>query len=307
MAAHRLDDKNAVLNIVMPFDRHYFLPLRNTAPLVYRGLDELVTYVEHMATQLGVEPRPAAQVAESQSIPPPLPANSFAVTGVDGHFHISIANNSGNRAPVLHELASSTDSTFPPENTTTYGPESRLEWDIAAPGATFYWRLRSRFYNSGFGSTLYAPNGPASPAPISAGLLRSSSTSVRQQRSAHTLVVWAEFVASGGALSNGDTSDGTPTVNWSAATIFNNGGTGQISVPKTTIRGLAVNTTYAVLWDSSAATARLLTNASSALADTQIYLATVQTPATSGDAASSAGGGATGLGVTTNGGRYTFI
>lgn len=288
--------------------RHYFLGLRNQQPEVYHGLNVLMDYVEALAAGMGVEPMPAAQVAAGAAVPPPAAASGFAVNGEDGHYQITIANNPANPQPVLHEIASATTMNFDAASeVTVYGPDARTQWTVPDPGASKYWRLRSKFLNSGFNPPQYC-HAAASGAPVAAasGVLRAVATAARTQRSANYLTVTAEYPASGAALANGDTSDGTPTVDWAEGSISKDGGTTLIAVPKTTLRGLAPGVTYVLAWDTAAGAAQYATDGGHALTDSEIYLATVTTPAAQGGAASSAGGGPNGTGVETNGGRYSY-
>lgn len=288
--------------------RHYFLGLRNQQPEVYHGLNAVMDYVEGLAAQLGVEPAPAPQVAAGEAAPAPAPATGFAVGGEDGHFQIVITNNSANPQPVLHEIASATTTNFDAAGgTTVYGPDARTEWTISDPGATKYWRLRSKLLTSGFTPPQYFHAGASgAPVAVASGVLRSAATAARTQRSANYLTVMAEYLASGMGLANGDTSDGTPTVDWAAGSLSLDGGATTPAVPKTTLRGLNPGATYVLVWDTAANTARYSTDGGQALADSEIYLATVTTPAAAGGTASSAGGGPNATGIASNGGRYSY-
>lgn len=289
--------------------RHYFLGLRNQDPQTYQGLNAMVDYVEALAAQLGVEPAPAAQVASGAAVPPPLQATGFQVVGEDGHFQIIITNNAANPQPVWNEIASATSMAFDAASgVAVYGPDARTQWTIPDPASSKYWRLRSKFLDSSFNSPQYFHSiSSGAPVTTSSGVLRSLATAPRIQRSANYLTVTAEFIASGATLSNGDTSDGTPTVDWAAGNLALNGGASLLNVPKTTLRGLAAGTIYIFAWDTTTGTARYTSDGGQALADSDVYLATVTTPNTLGAAASVAGGGPSATGIASNGGRYSYI
>jgi hypothetical protein len=288
--------------------RHYFLGLRNQDPQTYHGLNAMMDYMEAMAAQLGVEPAPAAQVAARASVPPPLPASGFQVVGVDGHFQIAITDNAANLQPVWHEIASATSMNFDAASgLLVYGPDARTQWTIPDPASSKYWRLRSKLLGSAFNSPQYFHAiSSGAPIPVSSGLLRSAATAARTQHTANYLTVSAEYIAAGAALANGDTSDGTPSVDWAAGNLAWNGGATVQTVPKTTLRGLAAGATYILAWDTSTGTARYTSDGGQALADSEVYLATVTTPATLGAAASVAGGGPSATGISSNGGRYSY-
>jgi hypothetical protein len=292
----------------MPIARHWFLPLRQSDPQTYQGLTALMDYMEALAAAVGVEPAPAAQVSSATALTPPQPA-SFTVTGANGHFQIQVANNSVNQQPVYHEIASCTTLNFDaPGGLEVYGPEARTSWDITDPGATRYWRLRSKFLNSGFNAPQYfrAANGPG-PAAVSSGVLSAAAAAPRMQRSANYVTVYGEHLAAGATLANGDVSDGTPTIDFASALVIKDGGATQITLPKTTVRGLTAGATYVVAWDTATHALRCSTDGGQLLDDALIYLGTVLLPATAGTPSSSAGGGPNGTGIATNGGQYVFV
>lgn len=293
----------------MPIARHWFLPLLQSDPQTYQGLTALMDYMESLAAAVGVEPAPAAQVASATALTPPLAASGFSVTGTNGHFQVQVSNNSANQQPVYHEIACCTTLNFDaPGGLRVYGPEARTSWDITDPGATRYWRLRSRFLNSGFNAPQYARNtGGSGPAAVSSGVLTSAATAARTQRSANYVIMYGEHLASGVALANGDLSDGTPTIDFASATAIKDGGATRITLPKTTVRGLIAGATYVVAWDAAANTVRYSTDGGQLLGDTLIYLGTVPLPAAVGAPSSSAGGGPNGTGVASNGGQYVFV
>ena len=292
----------------MPINRHLFLGLRVSDPETYQGISELLDYVESLAGQLRLEPRPAAQVSAAAALPPPLPAAGFQVTGADGHFEISIANHPSNQSLVYHELASSTNRQFDAAGASAvFGPENRTQWTIADPAAAKYWRLRSKYLGSAFNAPIYFTQpGADGPSTVASGVLRSASTAGRTQHVANSIAVYAEYLPAGAALQNGDTSDGSPTLDWAAAAIYKDGGATQIAIPKTTIRGLSPATAYAAAWNLSSNAASYSSNGSQLLGDDLIYLATVTTPAAVGGALSAAGGGPDALGATANSGRYAY-
>ncbi len=290
----------------MPLPRQHFLQLRSKDPETYRGISELMDYVEAISRSLNLDPRPAPQTAPDSS-PVPLPA-SFQVTGADGHYQITVANHPANSQPVLHEIASSSNLNFDLSGgVAVLGPDPRTSWTVANPASTRYWRLRSCFLGSGFNAPQWftLPNA-SGPSAVAAGVLRASSTAARTQHSANYVTVSAEYVPAGQILANGDTSDGTPTLNWTSASITFNGGSTPQTLPKTTLRGLAANTTYAVAWNTATQQVQYSTDGGQLLSDSLVYLATVTTPAASGGAASFAGGGSTALGVAGNSGRYSY-
>lgn len=293
----------------MPIARHWFLPLRQSDPQTWQGLSELMDYVESLAGALGVEPAAAAQVNSATALTPPAAVSAFTVTGANGHFQIQVVNNSANQQPVYHEVASCTTLNFDaPGGLRIYGPEARTNWDITAPGALLYWRLRSKFLNSGYNAPQYFRQaGGSGPAAVSAGVLGSAATAPRTQRSANYVTVFGEHLANGVALANGDISDGTPTIDFASAIVVKDGGATRITLPKTTVRGLSAGATYVVAWDTAANTVRCSTDGGQLLADTLIYLGTVPLPVTTGAPSSSAGGGPNGTGVATNGGQYVFV
>ncbi len=292
----------------MPLSRQHFLGLRASDPETWLGVSELMDYVESLAGALQLEPRPAAQVSAAAALPPPLPAAAFQVVGQDGHFVISIVNHPSNQSLIYHELASSTSRQFDlPGSLAVFGPENRTHWTIADPAVSKYWRLRSKYLGSAFNAPVYftQPGGDG-PSAVASGVLCSASTSSRTQHVANSITVFAEYLPSGAVLQNGDTSDGSPTLDWAAATVYKNGGSTQIAIPKTTIRGLSPATAYAAAWNLSSNAAVFSTNGGQLLGDDLIYLATVTTPASAGDALSSAGGGPNALGATSNSGRYAY-
>jgi hypothetical protein len=292
----------------MPVKRHLFIPLKTRDPRTWEGLNDLTNYVETMARRLNLEPQPAAQSTAEQTLPPPLPAASFSVTGVDGQYRVVIGNNNANFQPVYHEVASATSMTFDAAaSVTVFGPDVRTEWSLSDPGTQKFWRLRSKFLNSGFNTPMYfTAGGTSAPFAVASGVLRVSSTAQRTQHSANTITAYAEYLASGAMLANGDTSDGTPTIDWAAGSVAKDGGTTVLTVPKTTIRGLDANTAYVLAWDTSHSVAQYSTQGSDLIADSYIYLATVLTPSAAGGSASSAGGGPNATGVEINGGRYSY-
>lgn len=290
----------------MPLPRQRFLQLRSTDPETYQGISELMDYVEAISRSLNLDPRPAPQATPNSS-PVPLPA-SFQVTGADGHYQVTVTNHPANSQPVLHEIASSSSLNFDLSGgVSVLGPDPRTSWTVANPASTRFWRLRSCFLGSGFNASQFftLPNA-AGPTAVASGVLRSSSTAARTQHSANYVTVSAEYLPAGQLLANGDTSDGTPTLNWPAASISFNGGSSPQSLPKSTLRGLAANTTYAVAWNTATQQVQYSTDGGQLLADNLVYLATVTTPAASGGAASSAGGGPSALGIAGNSGRYAY-
>lgn len=293
----------------MPIARHWFLPLRQSDPQTYQGLTALMDYIESLAAAVGVEPAPAAQVASATALTPPQPAAGFSVTGANGHFQVQVHPNSANQQPVYHEVASCTTLNFDaPGQLQVYGPEARTSWDITDPGATRYWRLRSKFLNSGFNTPQYfrTANG-SGPAAVTSGVLSAAAAAPRLQRSANYVTVYGEHLAAGLALANGDLSDGTPTIDCASALVIKDGGATRITLPKTTVRGLTAGATYVAAWDTAANTLRCSSDGGQLLEDTFIYLGTVPLPATAGAPSSSAGGGPNGTGVATNGGQYVFV
>ncbi len=293
----------------MPIARHWFLPLRQSDPQTYHGLNALMDYMEALAAAIGIEPAAAAQTSSATALAPPQPASGFVVTGANGHFQVQISNNNANQQPVYHEIANCTTLNFDgPGGLRVYGPEARTSWDLTDPGAKLYWRLRSKFLNSGFNTPQYVrnANGPG-PAAIASGVLSAAATAARTQRSANYVTVYGEHLASGAALANGDLSDGTPTIDFASAQAIKDGGATTLTLPKTTVRGLTAGATYAVAWDTEANIVRFSTNGGELLADALIYLGTVLLPATTGAPSSSAGGGPNGTGVAANGGQYVFV
>lgn len=266
-------------------------------------------YMEALAAAIGIEPAAAAQTSSATALAPPQPASGFVVTGANGHFQVQISNNNANQQPVYHEIANCTTLNFDgPGGLRVYGPEARTSWDLTDPGAKLYWRLRSKFLNSGFNTPQYVrnANGPG-PAAIASGVLSAAATAARTQRSANYVTVYGEHLASGAALANGDLSDGTPTIDFASAQAIKDGGATTLTLPKTTVRGLTAGATYAVAWDTEANIVRFSTNGGELLADALIYLGTVLLPATTGAPSSSAGGGPNGTGVAANGGQYVFV
>lgn len=290
----------------MPLPRQRFLQLRAKDPETYQGISELMDYVEAISRTLNLDPRPAPQSAPDSS-PVPLPA-SFQVTGADGHYQITVTNHPANSQPVLHEIASSSNLNFDLSGAVSIlGPDPRTSWTVANPASTRYWRLRSSFLGSGFNSPQFftLPNA-SGPSAVASGVLRTGSTAARTQHSANYVTVSAEYLPAGQLLANGDTSDGTPTLNWPSSSMTFNGGSTPQSLPKSTLRGLTANTTYAVAWNTTTQQVQYSTDGGQLLSDSLVYLATVTTPAASGGAASSAGGGASALGVSANSGRYAY-
>ncbi len=292
----------------MPLARHYFLGLRASDPAAWQGLSELMDYVESLAANLQLDPRPAAQVSPAAALPPPLPAAAFHVAGQDGHFEIAIANHPANRPLVYHELASCATPQFDaPGGVTVFGPENRTQWTIADPAARKYWRLRSKYLGSGFNAPLYfSPPDSAGPGSVDSSVLSAASTASRTQHAANSVTVFAEYLPLGALLQNGDASDGSPALDWAAATLYKDGGAAQIVIPKTTIHGLSPAANYAVAWDTNAGLAVYDANGGRLLGDHLVYLATVTTPAAAGDAYAAAGGGPDALGLTSGAGRYAY-
>src|SRR5487761_1356901 len=115
--------------LFMPISRHYFLNLRAADPLAWQGMSALLDYVESLARQPQLEPRPAPQVSSAAALPAPLPAARFQVSGLDGHFEIAIVNNPSNSSLVYHELASSANLQFDLSGgVAVFGPENRTHW-----------------------------------------------------------------------------------------------------------------------------------------------------------------------------------
>ncbi len=268
-------------------------------PELYEDLKQLQGYINRLEARVGVagvsEPLPAGQ----KPLAAPDPPAGISVTGQDGHFRVTItphANHAGKQ--IVYGIEAGDDAGFSITATlavTTYGPDQRTYWDITLPNVTKYWRCWAEFKQSDKSAFVYFL-GSCGPLGVASGVLSSASTANRTQKSTNNGILNAQWITNGTALANGQTSNGTPTINWAAFTIYYAGNSKQVSVPLGKIEGLAANTRYFLAWDTASSSMKFSTTATDVLPDTYFGISDATTPATLGGAGIPGGGGGDGGG-----------
>ncbi len=266
---------------------------------LYETLKKFQAYVNQLEARVGVagnaEPLPAGQ----KPLAAPDPPAGISVVGQDGHFKVTItphANHAGKQ--VVYGIEAGDDAGFSITATlkvTTYGPDQRTYWDITLPNVTKYWRCWGQFAQSDKSTYVYFL-GSCGPLGVNSGVLSAASAANRLQRSTNNAILNTQYIASGNALANGQTSNGTPTVNWAAFTIYYAGNTKTISVPLGKIEGLAANTKYFLAWDAATNSMQYSTQLWQTLPDTYFGISDATTPATLGGGGTNGGGGSDGGG-----------
>jgi hypothetical protein len=90
-----------------------------------------------------------AQGGKIRVAPPPL--NTLAVEGSEGIFTVVITLSSDSIGPELHEIKTSDTLPFLSSTTVvTYPQTPQTRFELATPGETKYFQLRSRYYTSDF-------------------------------------------------------------------------------------------------------------------------------------------------------------
>ncbi len=271
--------------------------IRLTDPELYESFRSIEGYVNRLEARMGVagvsEPLPATQ----KPLAAPDPPAAISVVGQDGHFKVTItphANHAGKQ--VIYGIEAGDDAGFSITATlgvTTYGPDGRTYWDITLPNVTKYWRCWAEFKQSDKSAFVYFL-GSCGPLGVNSGVLSSASAANRVQQSKNNAVLNAQYIASGSALANGQTSNGTPTINWAAFTIYYAGNTKTVSVPLGKIEGLATSTQYFLAWDTATNSMKYSTLLWNNLPDTYFSIGSGTTPAVLGGGGTGGGGGSTG-------------
>src|SRR3970040_753196 len=261
-------------------------------PELYEDLKHLQGYINRLEARVGVagvsEPLPAGQ----KPLAAPDPPAGISVTGQDGHFRVTITPHANHaEKKVVYGIEAGDDAAFSVTATlkvTTYGPDQRTYWDITLPNVTKYWRCWAEFKQSDKSGYVYFL-GSCGPLGVNSGVLSAASAANRLQRSTNNAILNAQYISSGSALANGQTSNGTPTINWAAFTIRYAGDTKTVSVPLGKIEGLAANTRYFLAWDTATSTMKFSTLAQDVTPDTYFGISDATTPATLGGAGTPGG------------------
>lgn len=135
-------------------------------PMVARTMDAGSELAEHAAqldnllVQVGQQPYRGGQGAVGVTVTPP-PQAALSVAAASGIASVGVANAASlppGAAP-LHEVVSSLNTSFDANgDTITYGPSSQLSITENKPGQRRYYRVRSKYPNSGFNQpVVYGP------------------------------------------------------------------------------------------------------------------------------------------------------
>jgi hypothetical protein len=122
-------------------------------------LQNLLNWQSNFTDVSGIDPRKPAGVNDGNSLQPPPAVDLLDVQGVGGHFIIKITPPFGVQGVLYYLLQSS--ETLPFESSTTvvdYGPTPNTTFDITKPSTTLNWRVKAKFTNSDYGSSVITSN-----------------------------------------------------------------------------------------------------------------------------------------------------
>lgn len=156
----------------VPVSRTNILPLAGPFTMQFQALMDLANFADSLEQAIGA--RLGAGAATQAAAPL---ASDWAITALNGHYFIEITPPAGSSLlpPVQHQIACANDQTFDVNSSSVVytlglGETSR---DIVDPGATRYWRLRSRFPGSGWNAwRMYAT--AAGVTALNSGTLKTS-------------------------------------------------------------------------------------------------------------------------------------
>lgn len=110
----------------------------------------LIDQANLQAQNIGTDPTASQQSTRQQRTSVPGLAR-MAVTGDDGHFIISISNPADANGEIYHEIQSSSTLPFSTsQDLVTYGPSPATSRTVNDPSKTYFWRWRSKYFNSAY-------------------------------------------------------------------------------------------------------------------------------------------------------------
>ncbi len=136
----------------------------NGNPALKQILTNILNWMSNFTDVSGIDPRKPAGTVDNNSLTPPPAVKALDVQGVGGHFIVKITPPEVQG--VLYYLLQSSE-TLPFESSTTvvdYGPTPNTTFDITEPSMTLNWRVKAKFTNSDYGSSVIT-------AGVSSGVL----------------------------------------------------------------------------------------------------------------------------------------
>ncbi len=263
---------------------------RQISPYLYESLNQIVSAINTLSSQSGVDAAPAAQSPAGQSLPAPSAPASLEVSASAGTFRVTLGASPGATSAALYFLEAASDSVFAATDTTVYPLGGTLAVNLSLGNVTLYFRARAKYSSSGYSS--YVIFGGSTPTAVTGGLVGSVNlpTNVPLNSTNNATVDSVDAGSSATIRIYGPGGVGSSWMRFS--------GQGTETYPAGTITGLAYSTVYYVVWNGSAYLA--FTEQSQAVNDNYVYVGRPTTVAQGGSGGSSGGGGSGGG----NGGRF---
>ncbi|HXZ20225.1 MAG TPA: hypothetical protein VEG63_09765 [Candidatus Acidoferrales bacterium] len=264
---------------------------RQISPYLYESLNKIVSAINTLSSQSGVDAAPAAQAAAGESLPAPSAPASLDVSASAGTFRVTLGASPGATSAALYFLEAAADPGFAATDTTVYPLGGSLVANLSLGNVTLYFRARAKYPDSGYGP--YVIFGGSTASAVTGGLIGSVNlpTNVPLNSTNNATVDSVDAGTSATIRIYGPGGVGSSWMRFS--------GQGTETYPGGTITGLAYSTVYYVVWNGSAYLA--FTLQSQAVNDNYVFVGRPTTVAQGGSGGSSGGGGASGGG---NGGRF---
>ena len=138
-------------------------------PQLLAVLTQILGWQGNLSLALGIDPLPSQQ-SDGNTLDPPPKVAGFDVQGQDGKFKVNITPADGTNGPIYYLIESSETVPFKTSTTVSqYGPTNGTSFDITDPNVVKYWRVRSRYGSSDYGSPVHFTGG------VDSGTLASTS------------------------------------------------------------------------------------------------------------------------------------